>query len=54
MRVYPEHEDLGLWPEGDQTEDLVSATRNAPGRCANTAEGRNTHRYITSRNEVQP
>lgn len=38
MRAYPEHEDLGLNPEADRTEDL-RAERNALGRCANTAEG---------------
>lgn len=47
MRVYPAHEDLGLDPEADQTEDLRSRPRNAPGRCANTAEGlQNTHHEI--------
>jgi len=33
------HADLGLNPAADRTEDLRPAMRNAPGRCANTAEG---------------
>lgn len=51
MREYPQHEDLGLWPEGDQTEDLVSTKRNAPGRCWNTAEGRQNN-PITQEQEL--
>jgi hypothetical protein len=41
MRDLPQqdHADLGLNPEGDRTEDLRPDKRNAPGRCANTAEG---------------
>ena len=37
---YPQesHPDLGLNPEADRTEDL-RPEKNAPGRCANTAEG---------------
>lgn len=39
MRVYPHelHADLGL-VDDDETEDL-RPTKNAPGRCANTAGG---------------
>lgn len=37
MREYPQFEDLGL-VDDDNTEDL-RRTKNAPGRCANTAEG---------------
>lgn len=45
MRDYPQidHADLGLNPEADRTEDLRPATKNAPGRCANTAEGLQNH-----------
>jgi len=43
MRDYPQHEDLGLDPEADQTEDLRPDKKNAPGRCANTAEGDQNH-----------
>ena len=41
MRDLPqqEHCDLGLIPDSDNTEDLRSKKKNAPGRCANTAEG---------------
>jgi hypothetical protein len=48
MRVLPqeEHADLGLLPDSDFTEDL-RPKKNAPGRCANTAEGlQNTHHPI--------
>lgn len=30
MRSYPEHEDLGLNPEADRTEDLRPNSRTAP------------------------
>lgn len=42
MRAYEQeaHADLGLHPDGDRTEDLRRPIKgNAPGRCANTAEG---------------
>ena len=38
MRIYPAHEDLGLNPEADQTEDLRS-TKNAPGGVGAPSEG---------------
>lgn len=40
MRLLPQesHADLGIIPDSDLTEDL-RPTKNAPGRCANTAEG---------------
>ncbi len=40
MRCLPQelHADLGI-VDDDATEDLRSPTKNAPGRCANTAEG---------------
>lgn len=40
MRAYEQelHADLGIVPDSDHTEDL-RPNRNAPGRCANTAEG---------------
>lgn len=40
MRVLPQqdHADLGLVSD-DRTEDLRPETRNALGRCSNTAEG---------------
>lgn len=43
MREYPQddHADLGL-VDDDQTEDL-RPKENAPGRCANTAEGLQNH-----------
>ncbi|CAJ1495126.1 hypothetical protein [[Mycobacterium] burgundiense] len=41
MRELPQqdHCDLGLVPDQDRTEDLRPGKRNAPGWCANTAEG---------------
>lgn len=41
MRHLPQqdHADLGLVPDTDLTEDLRPSKKNAPGRCANTAEG---------------
>jgi hypothetical protein len=41
MRHYPQegHPDLGIAPEMDRTEDRRPVKGNAPGRCANTAEG---------------
>lgn len=39
MRIHPQHEDLGLNPEADRTEDLRPGMRSALGRCVNTAEG---------------
>ena len=41
MRTFPQesHADLGLVPDQDRTEDLRPGTKNAPGRCANTAGG---------------
>ncbi|CAN5552018.1 hypothetical protein BH11ACT7_BH11ACT7_31220 [soil metagenome] len=36
LRPQEHHADLGL-VDDDNTEDL--RTKNAPGRCANTAEG---------------
>ena len=47
MRLLPQesHADLGI-VDDDATEDL-RPTKNAPGRCANTAEGlQNTHHAI--------
>lgn len=43
MRTLPQqdHADLGL-VDDDDTEDL-RPTKNAPGRCANTAEGDSNH-----------
>lgn len=40
MRELPQqdHCDLGLIDDSDHTEDL-RPTKNAPGRCSNTAEG---------------
>lgn len=35
-------DDLGLVPDSDRTEDL-RRNKNAPGRCANTAEGDQKH-----------
>ncbi|MEC4763354.1 hypothetical protein VT930_09580 [Mycobacterium sherrisii] len=32
-------DDVGLVDDADRTEDLRPLKRNAPGRCANTAEG---------------
>ena len=29
MRDYPQFEDLGLWPEGDRTEDLRKSAPDA-------------------------
>jgi hypothetical protein len=45
MRIYPQeqHPDLGL-VDFDETEDL-RPTKNAPGRCANTAEGDSNHHH---------
>lgn len=43
MREYPNHEDLGLDPESDQTEDLRPGQRNALSGAANTAEGDQNH-----------
>lgn len=48
MRTLPQesHADLGIIPDSDFTEDL-RPTKNAPGRCWNTAEGfQNTHHRI--------
>lgn len=45
-------EDRGLVDDPDRTEGLRSSKKNAPGRCANTAEGRN-HQLPISRKEVQ-
>ena len=50
MRDLPQqnHADLGL-VDDDRTDDL-RPTKNAPGRCANTAEGeQNTHHRINER-----
>lgn len=46
MRLLPQehHCDLGLVPDQDRTEDLRPGTKNALGRCGNTAEGdQNSH-----------
>jgi DNA replication initiation complex subunit (GINS family) len=51
MRDYPEHDDLGLDPESDRTEDL-RPTKNAPGRCANTAEGLQNNSPATTNEEL--
>lgn len=37
-RPQEDHADLGLIPDADHTDDL-RPTKNAPGRCWNTAEG---------------
>lgn len=37
MRDYPEHEDLGLNPEADQTEDLRPGKSEAPEVAASEA-----------------
>ena len=49
MQYLPQidHCDLGLWPEEDQTEYLRSSPKNAPGRCANTAEGLQNSHVVT-------
>lgn len=52
-RPQHDHADLGLNPEADHTEDMRPVKGNAPGRCANTAEGLQNH-PITNRKEVQP
>ncbi len=54
MRIYPHelHPDLGLLPDQDRTEDLRS-TKNAPGRCANTAEGLQNHHVVTTTTESE-
>jgi hypothetical protein len=56
MRIYPQqdHCDLGI-VDDDATEDLrtnrpdrfVHSTKNAPGRCANTAEGQSNNPITT-------
>lgn len=47
MREYPDHADLGL-VDDDRTEDL-RPTKNAPGRCANTAEGQENNPTTNSK-----
>jgi hypothetical protein len=43
-RPQEDHADLGIDPGGDRTEDL-RPTKNALGRCANTAEGDQNHHH---------
>ena len=52
-RPQEDHADLGLDPAADQTEDL-RPIKNAPGRCANTAEGHQNNSPVTTNEEFQP
>lgn len=49
MRVLPQesHADLGIIPDSDLTEDL-RPTKNALGRCWNTAEGLQNNPAVTT------
>lgn len=43
MRIYPQHEDLGLNPEADRTEDMRPGNRDAARAATPTASERSTN-----------